>query len=302
MNTHLAVFVDSGNSRVKVGWLALPDVARRPERSSGSMQASPPRDATRQDMSHWTSGRYAAVPIEQTAAFDKHDLAGLTAWLAALPRLATRNASGVNVAGNEQGARLSTVMGSAGFELTWHRATLNTGGLANGYDAPEQLGADRWAAMLGARHHNSADAPTVVASFGTATTIDTIGPDGRFLGGLILPGPALMRSALFDNTADLPLADSGTVLFPTHTHAAIASGVAAAQAGAVLRQWTAAASRFDARPVLLVAGGGWAVVADEVVRLFDQCVVPPTVAPQFLPHPVLDGLAVLTQLDRSGAS
>ncbi|PAX96929.1 hypothetical protein CKW48_13560 [Bordetella pertussis] len=33
-----------------------------------------------------------------------------------------------------------------------------------------------------------------MASFGTATTLDTIGPDNVFPGGLILPGPAMMRA------------------------------------------------------------------------------------------------------------
>ena len=31
--------------------------------------------------------------------------------------------------------------------------------------------------------------PFLLASFGTATTIDTVGPDNVFAGGLILPGP-----------------------------------------------------------------------------------------------------------------
>src|SRR3546814_3488501 len=57
-----------------------------------------------------------------------------------------------------------------------------------------------------------------------------------FYGGLILPGPALMRSALATGTANLPEANAPFAAYPTHTHQAISSGIAAAQAGALLRQ------------------------------------------------------------------
>src|SRR3546814_9881371 len=44
-----------------------------------------------------------------------------------------------------------------------------------------------------------------------------------FYGGLILPGPALMRSALATGTANLPEANAPFAAYPTHTHQAIRS-------------------------------------------------------------------------------
>ena len=56
------------------------------------------------------------------------------------------------------------------------------------YRQPAQLGSDRWAAA-GVCRLPGAHPPFLLASFGTATTIDTVGPDNVFAGGLILPGP-----------------------------------------------------------------------------------------------------------------
>src|SRR5690606_39666042 len=74
-------------------------------------------------------------------------------------------------------------------------------------------------------------------------------PDGTrrpaFTGGLILPGAALLARSLSQGTAGLPLARGKPADFPADTDTAIASGIAAAQAGALLRQWRLAA---DAHP------------------------------------------------------
>jgi len=103
----------------------------------------------------------------------------------------------------------------------------------NGYDAPSQLGADRWAALVGARGFCERDCLVVCA--GTATTIDRLDADGRFVGGVILPGFDLMRSALAGNTAQLPLAEGELREMPTNTMDAIVSGCLNAQLGAIER-------------------------------------------------------------------
>src|SRR5690606_9486627 len=109
--------------------------------------------------------------------------------------------------------------------------------------------------------------------FGTATTVDTLAPEQSegagltsvaFHGGLIFPGPDLMRSSLANGTARLPIASGPAVAFPTHTHQAISSGIAAAQAGAVLRQWREGLQRYGTAPRVYAAGGGWPIVEEEV--------------------------------------
>src|SRR5438552_2277587 len=69
---------------------------------------------------------------------------------------------------------------------------------------PAQLGCDRFASLIGA-HALFPGQPLIVATCGTATTVDALSADGLFLGGMILPGLGLMASSLARNTAQLPL-------------------------------------------------------------------------------------------------
>jgi type III pantothenate kinase len=78
----------------------------------------------------------------------------------------------------------------------------------------------------------------VVATCGTATTIDALSADGVFLGGMILPGLGLMAASLARNTAQLPHIAAGDALpagFADNTDDAILSGCLSAQAGAIER-------------------------------------------------------------------
>jgi len=70
-------------------------------------------------------------------------------------------------------------------------------GLENAYSKPESLGVDRWLALIAAL--DLCKPPVCVVDCGTAITIDTIDDKGMFIGGLIVPGLGLMRSALNKN-------------------------------------------------------------------------------------------------------
>lgn len=116
----------------------------------------------------------------------------------------------------------------------WISSKAQQCGITNGYLNPAALGCDRWAAMIGARALIGERAALVVVC-GTATTLDMLSTDGRFLGGGIMPGLGLMQRALHQNTATLPDAAGDYVDFPRQTVDAIATGCAHAQAGAVER-------------------------------------------------------------------
>ena len=136
-------------------------------------------------------------------------------------------------------------------------------GVANGYDHPARLGADRWVALVGARARMTAEAaatghpprPALVVMVGTAVTIDALDADGRFLGGLILPGFGLMLRALEMGTAGLKVPTGETTEFPTNTSDALMSGGVFAIAGAVERQHKRLAARGGQAPKVLIAGG-----------------------------------------------
>jgi type III pantothenate kinase len=223
--------------------------------------------------------------------------ADLPGWLAARSE---RHAAaiGVNVAGSEVGSRIERLLENAGCPVTWMNSAAESLGLSNGYARPGQLGTDRWVAMVGLwahpRHRSAAlQRPVqILASFGTATTIDTISPQGRFEGGVILPGLRLMLTSLVAGTANLPLAGGSAVAFPIDTHQAIATGALAAQAGAVLRQMLIARGRFAGADLrLAVTGGAWPEVEPELCRLLAQAGL--EARPWIMDNPVLDGLAML---------
>jgi type III pantothenate kinase len=141
-----------------------------------------------------------------------------------------------NVAGAAVRERIAAALPD-GIEVEWFASALTRAGLRNGYRNPGQLGCDRFAAAIGAR----ALAPgqdLVVATCGTATTVDAVSSKGVFIGGMILPGLGLMASSLARNTAQLPQVTPGAAprpVFGDNTDDAIVSGILSAQAGAIER-------------------------------------------------------------------
>lgn len=138
-----------------------------------------------------------------------------------------------NVAGDAVRQRIEALAARLGCPLDWLTSSASACGVRNAYDNPAQLGADRWAALIGARSLHAG--PAVVVMAGTATTVDALDGEGRFRGGLILPGLALMRAALARNTAGLPHAAGHYQAMPTNTDDAIVSGAIHATLGAIER-------------------------------------------------------------------
>ncbi|RKP49273.1 type III pantothenate kinase [Trinickia fusca] len=172
-----------------------------------------------------------------------------------------------NVAGDAVAARLAALLDAhwPALPRTTIRACAHQCGVTNGYEQPQQLGSDRWAGMIGA-HAAFAGEHLLIATLGTATTLEALRADGTFTGGLIAPGWALMMRSLGDHTAQLPTlaADSARELvgdarahrwFATDTRAAISSGALLAQTGLIERAWHELCRAWDA-PVRLVIGGG----------------------------------------------
>ena len=132
-------------------------------------------------------------------------------------------------------------------------------GVTNSYRNPAQLGSDRWAAMIGARHMLGERAAMVVVC-GTATTLDFLSADGVFKGGMIMPGLGLMLRSLHEGTAALPDQDGDFSRYPTQTVDAIASGCQHAQAGAIERLYGIEA-RNTPDMVCVLSGGAAGTVA-----------------------------------------
>jgi type III pantothenate kinase len=136
-----------------------------------------------------------------------------------------------NVAGHAVGLEIEQLLARWPVEPLRVVAKRSECGVVNGYDEPERLGADRWAALIGARALEPG--ACLVVDAGTATTADMLSADGTFTGGVILPGVSLMKRALAQHAAQLLLSEGRFVPEPRNTQDAIETGCLLAQAGAV---------------------------------------------------------------------
>lgn len=128
-------------------------------------------------------------------------------------------------------AALQAALACVDAPVFWLRAEAEAFGVRNGYRDPASLGADRWANLVACRRLGLA--PCVVASLGTAATVDALAADGRFLGGVILPGAELMRRALHAGTAGVPAQIGEVTEFPRSTGDGVETGITLAWVGAV---------------------------------------------------------------------
>jgi type III pantothenate kinase len=181
-----------------------------------------------------------------------------------------------NVAGEVVEKTIDVLLTSRFRRPKWLRPSAQACGVRNLYELVERLGADRWAALIGAREHVSTACLVVCA--GTATTVDWLAANGEFRGGLILPGVDLMRASLARNTAQLPLGDGQFRCEPRNTLDAIASGCLHAQLGAIERMFAKLAAEPDA--VCLLTGGA----APHLVSYLN-------IPFQLMDNLILDGLA-----------
>ncbi len=181
------------------------------------------------------------------------DAGTLGTALAALPELPARVLA-ANVAGAPAREAIEATARSLGLKAGFLAASAHCGGVRNGYRDPARLGADRWAALVGARGRIAG--PCVVANAGTAVTVDALDGTGLFLGGMILPGVDLMLRALAQGTADLTAARGAFAEFPDATADAMTTGALSAAAGAVLAMLARVQRRCGAAPALLLTGGG----------------------------------------------
>lgn len=238
--------IDAGNSRVKWGWYDR-------ERAGGA---------------GWMS--ISTVSLIEFAASSDH-INPFSATHENPSRIVISNVAG-------EGAHQLLVNWTSIFdaEPLWVKGETEQCGVRNGYENPEQLGPDRWAALIAARAFEPGR-DCLVVNAGTATTVDALSAKGEFLGGLILPGVDLMRFVLHEHTGRLPLQEGKFVATPRNTVDAIESGCRHAQAGAVERMHRVMGGKLPC----LVSGGAGKALAERLEHL--RC--------RYVENLVLEGLA-----------
>lgn len=106
-------------------------------------------------------------------------------------------------------------------------------GVLNAYPRPQDLGSDRWMALIAA--HQSRPGASCIIDAGSAITIDLLNADGRHQGGYISPGYRAMLSTLQANT-DLTPPDHSHEYRPQPGHSTadcIRSGISSALIGLI---------------------------------------------------------------------
>jgi len=137
---------------------------------------------------------------------------------------------------------------------TWLRTPAQACGVLNAYAEPQRLGVDRFLAMVAA--HADVRSACVLAGVGTALTLDALTADGRHLGGLIAPGPQLMRQSLLGATAQVRPERPGDVRdLADNTADAVASGCWQAAVALIERFVARVTPQLDGSPVLVLGGG-----------------------------------------------
>ena len=175
-----------------------------------------------------------------------------------------------NVAGRSVRKRLASLFARRSMVPAWVEAKRHECGVTNAYGRPDQLGPDRWAALIGA--WSILHGPCLVVTAGTATTADVLRGDGRFVGGVILPGIDLMKRSLARGTAELPLARGRFSVAPRNTADAIETGCLLAQAGAIERAF----ATMEHGATCVLSGGAARRIARHLsipVRLVDNLVL-----------------------------
>lgn len=228
-------------------------------------------------------GRAGNGAVAPGVSFDTHDPMALKRFLAELkvdPPPSQIMVS--NVAGKEIAARLTDGCEEGlGVAPKFIRSQARGFGVVNAYQAPERLGVDRWAALIGARRLGAG--PWCVADVGTAITWDVLDAEGRHLGGLIAPGLGLMRRSLIQGTSDLiAAAEVRRDRLARDTASCISCGARQAAAGLLERGFREAARRLGTPPGVLLTGGDAAEIAAEL-----------EIPHQSRPHLVLEGLWVM---------
>lgn len=122
-------------------------------------------------------------------------------------------------------------------------------------DNPREVGPDRIVNAVAA--HQLYGGPVIVIDMGTATTLDVVSKDGRYIGGAIAPGIIISTEALFTRTAVLPRIELALPkkAIGRNTIAAMQSGVVFGYIGLIEGIVSRIQAELDEKARVVAAGG-----------------------------------------------
>jgi len=169
-----------------------------------------------------------------------------------------------NVAGFEKEAILKIKLKKFSCPIEFIKPHKTYKHLLNNYGDVTRLGTDRWLSALSVSH--DIKKTTVIASVGTAVTIDYVSYDQKthqhtFKGGAILPGLHLTKNTLFNDTADLKNGEGVFQMPPIDTANAIESGFILSVLGNIKSFFELASNQ--SKDVVIILSGGDAEIIHE---------------------------------------
>ncbi len=235
------LLADVGNSRTKLALLSgvrqgMPLLERRYDLDSGDFNCD--------DFENWLM---AAVPASATFYI----------------------ASVYDKAAAELETAISAVSTARHLRVKQQRVHFSDLPLGVKTDQPDRVGIDRLAAATAASHLVQLKNGCIVIDCGTAASVDMVSADKQFLGGAILPGPALLARSLADGTSLLPevssLGHGAPPLMPGRsTNSAIAAGVGFGIRGSVCRLVDEARRDLGPEADIFLTGGWRGIVRGEI--------------------------------------
>ena len=156
-------------------------------------------------------------------------------------------------------------------QLSFIESASSAMGVTSAYQRPEQLGVDRWVAMIAA-HHKYSDSALCVIDAGTAVTLDYMTAEGRHMGGLIMPGIELMRKSLYQGTDALAEIPGNQVNLARNTQDAVYSGCASLMFNGIPAVYEKLCQQYGDKAIVVVTGGD----AEKLAEYFDNdCLLEP---------------------------
>lgn len=195
------------------------------------------------------------------------------------------------VISNVSGQQLAESM-DAWFEKTWQMKTeyveteAFSFGVSNAYSDYQELGVDRWMAIIAAwQRFQQGGKAVCVVDCGTATTIDGISASGQHLGGFIIPGYTTMQEMLVNNTSDIELAKKilPSINFSSSTEEGVKSGCYLATISTIDRVVTTMQDDYGKQVNCIITGGNAELVIEQLAGTFE-----------YEPKLVLHGLAIFS--------
>ena len=156
--------------------------------------------------------------------------------------------------------------------------------LKNSYSITQEMGIDRWLAMIAAWEKYQTS--LCVVGCGTALTIDAIDDEGNHLGGYIIPGIELMQQALIAKTECINVATNkyASIEYAQSTQAAINNGAFLAATAIIDRVVTQLSNESNTQPKCIISGGMAALISPLLQESFEH-----------EPNLVLSGLLIVNE-------